>query len=331
MTAHISLSGSKFAIEDGETVLECLTRNGVHVPHACCAGVCQSCLMRATDGEIPAAAQAGLKPTYVNQGLFLTCQCKPVGDMTLCPVGGGELDVPVQVADRVMLNHNVLCLRLGLEKDFVCEPGQYITLKNRAGVARSYSVANDPESDGYMELHIRLFPGGLMSDFLRTEAEVGAQMIIRGPAGNCFYVSDDAGQFPIVLAGTGTGLAPLYGIVRRALAKGHTGPIRLFHGALREADLYLVEQLKRVQGVHGNFSYIPCVLEGEAGRYYSCGHIEDMVMASLAGDKQAIRLFLCGAPEFVKSLKQKAFLAGVRSSHIHSDAFLPTKNVATAA
>ena len=331
MAAHISFSGVRFPVAEGETVLECLTRNGVNVPHACCAGVCQSCLVQATAGEIPAAAQAGLKPTYVKQGLLLACQCKPTGDLAVRLAEGSGLDMPVQVLDRAMLNHNVMRLRLGFAPAFACEPGQYVTLANTAGLARSYSVANDPAHDGYVELHIRLLPGGLMSTFLDAEARVGLSMVLRGPAGNCFYAPEGGGEFPMVLAGTGTGLAPLYGIARQALAKGHAGHITLFHGALRESDLYLVEALQGLQAAHGNFSYVPCVLGGTAESFYRCGNVEDMVMASLPADTPATRLFLCGAPEFVKSLKRKAFLKGVRSAHIYADAFLPAKSVASAA
>lgn len=249
--------------------------------------------------------------------------------MVQLPDSGG-VDVPVRISGKRMLNHNVMLVDLSSELLFTCEPGQFITLINSEGTARSYSVANNPTIEGHIELHVRLIANGMMSQFL-TKAEVGSAMIVRGPAGNCFYVGGDDQDYPIVLAGTGTGLAPLYGIVREALAKGHKGPIQLFHGALRDADLYLVEELQALEHMHKGFRYIPCVLGGEAGRFYQCGHIEEIVTASVTGDKSVFRLFLCGAPDFVKSLRKKAFLAGIRSSHIFADAFLPSAPLKTAA
>lgn len=331
MPAHISFSESSFAAEEGETVLDCLTRNGIPVPHACRSGVCQSCLMQATDGDIPPAAQSGLKPTYRQQGFFLSCQCRPTGDMTVRLPHGEGVDTPVQIVRRDMLNHNVLCLHLKPGATFPCEPGQYVTLMNDAGVARSYSIANDPGADGLIELHIRLLSDGVMSRFLMTDAEIGTFMNMRGPAGTCFYVPEADMTYPMILAGTGTGLAPLYAIARQALGKGHRGPIHLFHGALREADLYLVADLQALARAHADFHYVPCVLGGDAGRFYRCGNIEEIAMAAMPADKRAVRLFLCGAPELVKSLRRKAFLAGIGSAHIFADAFLPSKSAGAAA
>lgn len=331
VTAHISFADRRFQVNDGETVLDCLVRNEIPVPHSCRSGVCQSCLMQATEGDIPAAAQTGLKPTYVKQGLFLGCQCKPAADMAVRLPQDVGVDTAARIVHRDMLNHNVLRLRLEPIQEFSCEPGQYITLINSRGTARSYSIANDAGSEGHIELHVRLLTDGLMSQFLKREADVGTRMNIRGPAGNCFYVADGDSSFPIVLAGTGTGLAPLFGIARQALAKGHRGPVQLFHGALRTEDLYLVQELRDLEQSHPQFRYAPCVLNGEAGRFYLPGHVEDIVMGSMPQDKSALRLYLCGAPDFVKSLRRKAFMAGARSVHIFADAFLPTKPADTAA
>ncbi len=331
MTARVSIGGKSFTAENGETLLDCLSRHGVSVPHSCKSGVCQSCLMQVTDGIAPEAAQKGLKPTFKKQNLILACQCRPEADMSVALPTEACGDMRAVITGKTMLNHNVLRLDLKVDGDFICEPGQFITLINRAGVARSYSVANDPRKDGHIELHIRLLKDGLMSGFLRNTAGIGDAITVRGPAGNCFYMTEEGNDYPILLAGTGTGLAPLYGIVRQALAQGHTDTIQLFHGALQEADLYLVDELQALARRHGNFRYTPCVLKGEADRFYLPGNIEDIVMAAMPGDKARARLFLCGAPEMVNALKRKAFLAGLASRHIFVDAFLPSQSTAAAA
>lgn len=330
MTARVSIDGKSFTAENGETLLDCLSRHGVSVPHACKSGVCQSCLMQVTEGIAPETAQKGLKPAFKKQNLILACQCRPEADMSVALPGEAGGDMRAVITGKSMLNHNVLRLSLRTDGDFICEPGQFITLINRGGLARSYSVANDPRKDGHIELHIRLLKDGLMSGFLDA-AGIGDAITVRGPAGNCFYVAEDANDYPIVLAGTGTGLAPLYGIARQALAQGHGGDIQLFHGALQEADLYLVEALQALAREHRNFRYAPCVLRGEAGRFYLPGNIEDIVMAAMPGDKTRTRLFLCGAPEMVNALKRKAFLGGLASRHIFADAFLPSSRTAAAA
>jgi CDP-4-dehydro-6-deoxyglucose reductase, E3 len=132
------------------------------------------------------SAQKGLKPTSRKQGLFLACQFRPGTDVTVDLPDGAGLDVRTDVLSKEMLNHNVLRLVLKSEVPFVCEPGQYINLINDQGVARSYSVANNPARDGCIELHIRLVADGLMSGFVRDRLAIGDALLLRGPAGNCF-------------------------------------------------------------------------------------------------------------------------------------------------
>lgn len=331
MTARIRFGERTYQTEAGETVLGCLTRNGETVPHSCCAGVCQSCLMQATEGEAPARAQKDLKPALRQQGLFLACQCVPEQDMTVALPDTAGLDVAVTLLRADMLNHDVMRLALVPKAAFPCEPGQYLTLITPEGVARSYSIANDPRETGYIELHVRLLTDGLMSNYLRHNAAPGLSMTARGPAGHCFYVAEDTQDFPIILAGTGTGLAPLIGIARHALASGHRGEIQLFHGALQERDLYMMAELQALAARHPSLRYRPCVLNGDAGKSYEIGNIEDLVLAALPAHKATTRLFLCGAPVFVNALKRKAFLKGLASRHIFSDAFLPSQQAPRAA
>ena len=330
MSARISFSGNSFVSNKDESVLDCLSRNGVSVPHSCKSGVCQSCLMQVTAGEVPEAAKKGLKPTYIKQALFLACQCWPEQDLGVKLPDGGGIDTRGIIVGKEMLNQNVMRLVLMPEGEFTCEPGQYLTLINDDGVARSYSVANDPVGEGHIELHIRLLKDGVMSNFLRDKAELRGSVIVRGPAGNCFYVGEEDRDYPIVLAGTGTGLAPIYGVAKQALAQGHKGEIQLFHGALQDVDLYLVPQLQKLAESHPNFHYAPCVLNGDTGKFYLPGNIEDIVMAAMPTDKARTRLFLCGAPEMVSALKRKAFLSGLASKHIFADAFLPSKDMSIA-
>lgn len=310
-----------YPLEPGETVLDGLLRQGVQVPHACRAGACQSCLMRAVSGPVPEAAQVGLKDTLRARGYFLACTCRPQEGVALEVAGASELRVPARVVATEALSGDVSAVRLEVEAPLDYRAGQYVTVVREDGLARSYSLASLPR-EGQLELHVRLVPGGAMSGWLVRDVRPGARVHVQGPAGDCFYVPGQP-ESPLLLAGTGTGLAPLYGILRDALESGHAGPIHLFHGALEPGGLYHVGALRALAARHPNLHYRPVVLAGGGGDVEE-GALEAKVLTCLPKRPVGWRAFLCGNPEAVLSLRKKLFLAGFSLKDIHADAFLPS-------
>ncbi len=309
----LNWKGQQILLSSGQTVLEALLNAGVEVSHSCRAGACQSCLIRAKNGPIPAQSQTGLKPSLVEQGYLLACMCRPQEDLVIEPPGQGVRSAAKLIEAR-WLSPSVLHVGLELDEPLNHRAGQYITLFRPDGLSRSYSIASLP-SERIIQLHVRVIPTGQMSNWLADTATPGTELTAQGPAGNCFYTADSPEQ-PLLLVGTGTGLAPLYGIALDALQQGHTGPIRLYHGALNSNGLYLVPELEELSARHANFQYLPALLDehGPLPQFLQNNH------PKLHG----WRGFVCGDPQIVSMLKKRLFLAGMASRDIYSDSFVPT-------
>ncbi|HLM75196.1 MAG TPA: 2Fe-2S iron-sulfur cluster-binding protein [Polyangiaceae bacterium] len=318
--AKVTLEGSTFELGSGETVLNGLLRNGIHVTSSCRVGACQTCLMRSIQGAVPAASQYGLKDSMKARGYFLACVCRPEEDLEL-KGAGADIQTPAVIVGLDKLSPSVVRVRLKAERAFDYRPGQYAVILRNDGLARSYSLASLP-SEETLEMHIRKLPNGRMSSWLFDEAKVGDSVVLQGPSGECFYVPAQPEQ-PLLLAGTGTGLAPLYGILRDALLQGHTGPIWLFHGAVDPSGLYLVSELRAIAASHPNVMYIPCVLRGEEAGDVRVGPLDQVLFKELPKLK-GFRAFVCGDPALVAALKKKIFLAGAPLKEIYADAFLPS-------
>ncbi len=317
--ATIEFDGRKYSLAEQESVLDALLRNGVKAAHSCKAGSCGSCMMRATHGDLPVKAQAGLKDSWKAQKYFLSCVCRPEADLGVTKVGV-DAQLGATITFLEFLSPDVLRVRLRCDGDISFRAGQYVTIVQDCGLARSYSIANLPD-EGELELHVRRIAAGKMSGWFHGEARVGDRVSVLGPSGECFYVPGSPEQ-PLLLAGTGTGLAPLYGILRDALRHGHRGPIHLFHGALHTGGLYLVDELRRLAGLHEHVEYTPAVLNGERSDAMEVGSIDQVVLnrfPKLSG----WRGYVCGDPTLVQMLKKKLFLCGMASRDIYADAFLP--------
>jgi len=85
--------GESYEVEAGESVLDCLTRNGHEIPYSCKSGVCQSCLMKAESGTLPAKSQAGLNAPTKAEHYFMACVCMPETDLVVA--GAAALSRPV--------------------------------------------------------------------------------------------------------------------------------------------------------------------------------------------------------------------------------------------
>lgn len=323
--AELRFKNRSLSLEPYETVLDCLLRNGEAIPYACKAGMCQACLVRAEGCEATPESRKWIKPNLQAKGYTLACQWVPEADVAAALPGLDEFSVAVRISEIAPLNAQVLRICVQPEdpsRMFAYRPGQYLTLINPEGCIRSYSIANDYERDGHIELHIASTTHGEFSGWVFKQAHYGMQLHMRGPAGDCFYNNLDGTGHPLLLAGTGTGLAPLYGIALDALRQGHKGPIHLYHGGRTPAQLYYVEELRQAEREYSNFHYHPCVSEPGDATGMLQGRLEPLVEAGLdARTLPQTRLYLCGAPDFVYSMRKRMFLKGLRTPHIHCDPF----------
>jgi NAD(P)H-flavin reductase/ferredoxin len=324
MTVRIQFEGAAYDLEPGETVLTGLERRGVTLSSFCRTGTCQTCVLKVKSGSPPRASQEGLKESWAKQGFFLACICVPSE-----PLEVERCEAAARYVSRVerveRLPSGVLRVVLAAPAAFEYRSGQFIQLEREGGVTRPYSLASLPGTPE-LELHVAQYPGGAMSEWLAS-AE-GREIVIRGPYGECFYFEDEP-ERPLLLVGTGTGLAPLLGIVREALAAGHRGPIHLYHGSPRPEGLYLWSELVALAERAPQLQVYGSVLSGgaaaPAGDGERCRVLElplDRALGKDPLDWADCRVYLCGNPELVQSLKKRVYLGGAPLGRIHCDPFV---------
>lgn len=319
---HINYRGKRYSVREGETLLDAMLRQGVDFPFSCRSGSCHVCMHRSEDGAIPAEAQSGLEQELQEKGYFLPCKCHPESDMTVLPPDGRDLFIDADVAEKSALAPQIRRILLEPHKQFEYRAGQFINLRAPDGTLRSYSLASVPGEDYFLDLHIRCIPGGKVSSWLCDKLAVGETVAIQGPEGECYYREDSPGQ-ALLLVATGTGLAPLYGVLRQALLAGHKGPIHLYHAAANADDCYLHKELQTLATEHPNLHYSG-VIRGEAPEGFRSGELGDLVLADNP-QLQGWRAFLAGAPSMVEGIKPRLFAAGLQPEECFSDLFFGTE------
>ncbi|MCA9650909.1 MAG: 2Fe-2S iron-sulfur cluster binding domain-containing protein [Myxococcales bacterium] len=319
--ATVRYGDHRVPLAPGETVLDGLLRAGADVAHACRSGACKACALQAAPGSVPEAAQQGLRASERRRGVFLACQCRPQADLEVHAADHAD-EVGAEVIEVAPLSATVTRLRLRPDSPLSHRAGQYVAMRRADGLTRSYSIASLPQ-EPWVELHVGLVPGGQMSRWVVQQARPGDRVSLRGPYGDCVYVPEEP-QAPLLLVGVGTGVAPLWGVAREAVAAEHRGPIVVIEAAATPAGLYLHEPWRALARAHERVELLSCVLAGG-----DRGELREAPVDAVAGErfrelgapKDAFAL-LCGDPPIVHRLRRGLFLAGLSSRRIFADAFV---------
>lgn len=215
------------------------------------------------------------------------------------------------------LNSETVCVQLSCPEIKHYKAGQYLRIFIDEHTARSYSLASVPCVDKELHLHVRRSASSAVSRWFHDELEVGDAIHVGRPQGFCYYRPTNLDQ-PMLMIGTGSGLAPLFGIARDALRHRHRGNIHFYHGVRHREELYLVEQLQTLARLNSNFRYVPCVSRDDASDDCIAGRALDIAMRDTSLSSEWC-VYLSGNPDMVNDAFKLFFEAGVLAGAILSD------------
>ncbi len=323
-------SGHEFTVEPGETVLDAALRHGHMLPYGCRNGSCAACLGEVRSGELdyPQGPPPALTAADAAAGRALLCQAQPRSD---CEIEIREIDrphdivirtLPARVAQREPLAHDVtrLWLRLPAAERLPFLAGQYIDLLLRDGRRRSFSLANPPDADRHLELHVRELPGGHFSEQLLPQIQAKTVLRFEGPLG-AFYLRE-ASDRPIILVAGGTGFAPIKSMIEHALARGIDRPMHLFWGVRARRDLYLGDLAARWAAEHEHITFTPVLSDPRADDDWhgATGWVHEAVLAAHP-DLSRHEVYMAGPPPMIAAARSAFARAGLAADALFFDSF----------
>ncbi|MGU9826579.1 MULTISPECIES: iron-sulfur-binding ferredoxin reductase [unclassified Pseudomonas] len=298
-----------WSVATGSNLLDALNLAGVAVPYSCRAGSCHACLVRC-QGEVEDKQPDALSPAQRQDGWRLACQCQIVGDVqveTFDPLRDG---LPARVVGVDWLNASVLRLRLQPERGLRYRAGQHLVVW--AGqVARPYSLASLPQEDPFLEFHLDCRQPGEFINIAR-QLQLGDDLRLGELRGGALQYDPDWHSRPLWLLAAGTGLGPLWGVLREALRQDHQGAIRVIHLA-HDADAhYLAEPLAQLALQHPNVTV----------ELWTAAELTQALAQLRLVSRQTLAL-LCGHPVSVEAFSKRLFLAGLPRNQLLADVFVP--------
>jgi len=319
-----------FQVEEGESILDAALRQSVILPYGCRGGGCGSCKGQVLEGSIsyPDGLPDGISEEDHNKGYALFCQAEPNSDLLIKSKevsAAEEIQVkilPCRVQEKIQLNHDVVLIKLLLPKTERLQffAGQYINFLLKNGGHRSFSLANAPHDDEFIELHIRHIPDGKFTSEVFDEMKEKDMMRIEGPLGS-FYIREESKR-PIILMAGGTGFAPIKGMIEHELAMGLERPIHLYWGASTKEDLYMDELAQSWAQQYPLINYTPVLSAAKEEDNWKgrTGYVHHAIMQDYP-DLSSYEIYGSGAPAMVYAGRDDFVKNGLDLDYYYSDAF----------
>jgi CDP-4-dehydro-6-deoxyglucose reductase len=329
----IQPSGHVCQADDDDTILQAALDAGLLLPYGCRNGACGACKGKVVSGTID---HDGAQPTALSdedrrRGLALFCCARPQSDIVIeCREVAKADDIRVrtmpcrvQAMRRLAPDVMLLELKLPTSERLQFLPGQYIEFLLPQGHRRAFSLANAPDQDGLLQLHVRRIPGGVFTEQVFTTMKERDILRFEGPHGG-FYLRDAAAELPrpmILLAG-GTGFAPIKAIVEHMIAHGIVRPMTLYWGARDRAGLYLNDLPQRWAVQHPHIRYTPVLSEPAPGDAWAgrSGLVHRAVLEDVA-DLSGHDVYACGAPAMIDAARSDFTARGLPLERFFADVF----------
>ncbi len=235
------------------------------------------------------------------------------------------------VVEHTRVSRDLSVVRLHLDRPPRYHPGQYVNVQVPQCPRRwrylSPAIPADP--DGRIEFHVRIVPGGLVSNAIVGETRPGDRWRLSGPHGGLRVDRD--GPDVLMVAGS-TGLAPLRTLIMDLSRFAVNPRVHLFFGARYRCELYDLRTLWQI-AAHNPWLSVSPVSEYNNDPAWAAdypdvspprglhvrqtGRLPDVVTRYGAwSDRQ---ILICGGPAMVRATKAALVAKGAPPEHIQHD------------
>jgi ferredoxin-NADP reductase len=205
--------------------------------------------------------------------------------------------------------------------------GQHVDVRLTAAdgyeAERSYSIASAPE-DAMLVLTVERLDDGEVSPYLVDELRPGDTVELRGPIGGYFIWQESLGG-PLLLLAGGSGIVPLYSILRHRAAVGSSVPARLLYSARSLDDVVYRAELTRLaagEGVDVRFTLTRAWPAGWDG--YRRRIDGDLLRDIGWSVEERPLVYICGPTAFVEAAANGLVELGHDAARIRTERFGPT-------
>lgn len=208
--------------------------------------------------------------------------------------------------------------------------GQFLTFLFNFGngeVRRSYSLSSSPDADQTLSITVKRIVNGEVTSFLFEKLKEGDILCALKPSGRFIFepvtVSRD-----IFLVAAGSGITPLFSILKTALIKEPQSHITLIYANRKEKNALFYQQLKALENKNqGRFRCIFIFSEPETGESPYRGHLNVELLPALIRENGKFIMekavcYICGPFTFMRMTEIVLKTNGFEEENIFKENFV---------
>ncbi|WP_431245221.1 flavin reductase family protein [Flavobacterium sp. P21] len=127
--------------------------------------------------------------------------------------------------------------------------GQYLTLQFRINgrrYVRPYSFSSAPGIDSTLDVTVRRVPGGIVSNYINDFIKADDVIEVQEPIGDFVFESDESTK-TVVFWGVGSGITPLFSMIKHLLFAESLIKIHLVYGNKSKKSIIFHHELEKIK------------------------------------------------------------------------------------
>ncbi|KDV05158.1 (Fe-S)-binding protein [Aeromonas sp. HZM] len=196
--------------------------------------------------------------------------------------------------------------------------GQCVTLHTEIDGqphCRAYTLSSCPQ-DPFWQVTIK--DVGLVSHHLHQSLQVGDEIRVDGPFGD-FHLTALPCERPLLLS-AGSGITPMWAMLRDELARRPEADIRFIHSARSPEDVIFADELAALAAAHAGVRHA-LILEGAPADHPWAGRLTPEMLKELAPDLLSRHVYLCGPAPYMTAVCTMLAELGLPAAQLHQESF----------
>lgn len=210
------------------------------------------------------------------------------------------------------------------------QSGQFLTLLfdiKGQKVRRSYSLSSSPKTDTSPAISVKRIPGGLVSNYICDTLNVGDSVEIMEAMGNFKVEPDATTSKTYVFVGAGSGITPLFSMIKTLLHSEPQSRIYLIYGSRNEQQIIFKKALDEMEhSFSDRFKVVHVISQSGPTWVGYKGRINQASIVFYLKQELGINIpeahyYICGPGQMMQEVKNSLAMFEVPENQVHQELF----------